>query len=127
MATATRYCIITLLVLVVGGLFIAVWQALQPKLYRLQVINNSDLMIDQVRLIGSALVASNTLVNLAPGDKGLLEAELSGDGQLRFEVIQQGTKVDLLVVKNGSPTHWVQSLSVEKQRRFLLTEGLLQH
>lgn len=129
MVTATRYSISMLFVivtLVIGGLLAALWQTQQPRLYRLQVVNNSDLMIDQVQVMGSALVASNRLVSVAPGEKGLLEVQLSGDGQLRFEVVQQGTKIDMLVVKNGSPAHWVQSLSVENQRRFLLSEGLLQ-
>lgn len=117
--------ILMLAVIVVVALLFAIWWVQQPKLYRLQVVNNSDLMIDQARVLGSALVTSNTLVNLPPGSYGLLKAQLSGEGQLRFEISQQGTKVDMLVVKKGSPEHWVQSLSVENKRRFLLSEGLL--
>lgn len=112
-----------LLMIVIVSLII--WQANQPKLYRLQVVNNSDLMIDQVRVLGSALVSSNTLLDLLPGSHGLLEIQLNSGGQLRFEVAQQGTKVDMIVVKNGNPKDWVQSLSVENNRRFLLSSNFL--
>ena len=113
-------------VAVVSLLLAALWQAWQPKVYRLQVINRSDLMVDQARVMGSALLASNSLTQLQPGDSGLLEAQLHNSGELRFEVTQQGIIVDLLVVKDGTPEHWQQTLHVENQRRFLLSEGLLE-
>lgn len=112
---------LALLIVVIGWL---VWWANQPLVYRLLVINQGEYTLDKVSVQGSALVSANDLMNVPPNTHGLIEATISGEGQLRFEVLQGVNRVDMLLVKQGIPSVWSQTLTIEGTGRYMVSDGL---
>ena len=96
---------------------------LQVKTYELLVRNNSQLLVESVRVFGAAVEGDHVLFNLAPGQEQSLVLELKTQGALKYEVRQGLTRVDSFIVNDVAELKsFHQQLSIEPGNRFLLAD-----
>lgn len=108
--------------IVIVALLALYWQGQQPKLYRLWVVNNSDVAADQVSLLGSGVTLESTM-SLAAGKSSELAVQLRGQGELRLLVRQGLNRIDTLLVRDVSQLDvYRKRLNIEVGNRYLLGE-----
>jgi hypothetical protein len=120
-----------LLIVISCVLFLGViaWyvQNQQPTQYRLEIINRSDYPVQQVLLFGSALMTDVAADDILPERSALITTSLYQMGELRFQVSQQGNRIDTLIASDVSAMEQgAHQLRIEKGGRYILApfEGL---
>jgi hypothetical protein len=98
------------------------WRLQYVDEYQLEIINGSQYPVDQVRLFGSAVVEQRLSTALAPGDSASILVQLHKTGAIRFEVSQQGNRIDTYIVQDVSTLeHHLQQLHVHPNNRFIIS------
>lgn len=94
----------------------------QPRQFTLQVTNQSGLLVDQVRLFGTALENEAVLLNLPPQADVELQTAINTSGTLRVEITQGLNRIDSPIVEDTRLlTVLSQQLTIEPGNRFLLS------
>jgi hypothetical protein len=104
-----KFWILIVVLLLVAACFL-VWRLQQNTLYQLEVINRAEQSVDHVRLFGTALAKEMKIEQLAAGGSSTLVAILRPDGDLKFEVLIAGTKIDTFIQQD------IRELKTEQQR-----------
>lgn len=114
------WLVVLLVLLVMSGLWY--WYVKPPARYQLHVVNNSQIVVQQVRLFGRGAAAAATLDNLMPGKTATLEVVLNPTGELRFEVSQRLNKIDTYLLRDVAVIeHYQQQLTIHPQNRFIIS------
>lgn len=118
-----KFWVLVVLLLVVTAIF-SIWRLQQNTIYQLEVINRAENPVDHVRLFGTALAKELKLEQLASGDSSTLVAILKPEGDLKFEVLIDGNRVDAFIEED------IQALKSDQQRleihpnnRFIISDS----
>ena len=103
-----------------------------PAQFQLLVINNSSLPVDRVHLFGSGIEGESldvegrsTLVNLAAGNRGILEVLIADKGELRFKVQRGLNKIDSIIAKDvAALAGSSKTLTIHLGNRFIISDGI---
>ena len=97
------------------------WQFFQPRVFVLEVSNDSDKAVAEVRVFGSAVEHELTLQQLLPGARQQLTTPLLRKGELRFEVSQGLNRIDTFIAEDVAlleKNH--QRLIIHNNSRFII-------
>jgi hypothetical protein len=101
----------------------AAWQQQQPKAFHLYVVNNSDKLVDQVRLFGSGVLAEAAITNLLAGQSATMAVTLGNAGGLNFEVSQGFNRIDTFIKQDvSSLQQFQQQLIIHNNNRYILND-----
>lgn len=117
----------------VGGLILVIllllsaamiWYQQQPVIYTLHVTNNSGLSVDKVSLLDSGVVSVQSIENLANNETISLQAVLTQQGILRFQVEQGMNRLDgILEADVSRPAYKEQNLIIYPNNRLILSQA----
>lgn len=116
--------LVAALLAVIAAVVMVAWRQHQASEFVLQVVNQSALPVQQIRLFGEALNQDALLLNLDPGQQGTLTTEVRSSGALKFEVSQGGNRIDTYIVEDTRLLEsFRQTLVIHPDNRFILSHN----
>ena len=117
-----KFWSLVVLSLVLAAVFM-IWRLQQNMIYQLEVINSAEKPVEYVRLFGSAMAKELKLEQLAPGDSSTLVAILKSEGDLKFEVLIGGNRIDSFIEQDVQVlTSDQQRLEIHPNNRFIISD-----
>ena len=115
--------LLIVLLLLLVGLAYNFWRSQQETIYELEVINQSGVTVDQVKLFGSGVQDGSTLKGLKPGRSAIISVMLKTEGGLKFEVQQGRNRIDTFIDKDiNAIASFEQQLVIHPNNRFLISD-----
>lgn len=111
------------LVVLSGIAYSMMWWSGRPAMYKLTIINASNIVVDSVAFVGSGVSSPAGIALLRPGDTDYLEAEVQRQGELRIQISQSGYQIDSLIKKTSAPLDAEQQrLTIHAGNRYIFSQ-----